>query len=558
MGSLRAFTIKTLLDKNSGTRRWFKTPQGIIFLISLFLLSINIAYIGKIRPFNSDDIYWQQVVKTWTPHNGHTLYLATKDIFVEQVPFFWLMEHIFSPSRKLIILETWVLTVSAFTMFYFSSLYFLRRMRVRPSFIGLLPFVWLASFGYPLVQNYLNTDWRTFEIGLSFATFALAAAVFFKDQDPLKSRKTKIISLVVLGLIGLIVYSDPYYIFFTLGPLALFAIILYLLKKINRTQVGIILGGTFLSLVFGKIIGLLAKKSGVVIVGDTPSVFVNFDNILTNIVSSIHGLLIVFQADFFGRPAFGLSTFGPMINFAILLFIIYMIWDLRKAMKKPNVDKMSLPQLWPAFFAGVIVFVFVLYTLTTLVAVNNYRFFIILIYCAITILAIVLSLTKSSAIKIVLATLLIGATIYNTSITFLTNDVKARGDVAGNASNTFNFMFIDALKKRGVTKGYAGYWQANINTYLSKGEVTSLPSLCDGNGQTVKFKWLIDGEQFNKPAKKSFYLIDPYFPAPGVCTEDQLMYQFGEPEETLRIADKTLLIFNYDISSKINLSLPDY
>jgi hypothetical protein len=534
-----------------------KSPAGITLLVSLLLLALNIMFIGRLRPFNSDDIYWQQALRTWHPFSGETMYLATKDIFVEQLPFLFIMEKLFGPSRGLVIVEVLGMTLSAFIMFYFSALYFLKKLRIRSSYIAFLPFVWLASFGYPLVQNYLNSDWRSFEVGISFATYALVAAVTFGDINPLKSLKSKLLSVLAVGYIGIMIYSDPYFTFFTVAPLALFALFLFWLRKINRTQLQTILGGAIASLFVAKVIGFLARKAGVVIVGDTPSVFVGFDSILTNIISSLHGLLIVYGGDLSGRPAFGLTTFGTMINTALLIFIIAKVLHLWKLLRSDRSRSLPLAQLWAAFFGLLVVFIFIVYTSTTLVAVSNYRFFILLIYSSVLFLVIYLSSTPNRTAKLVIAALLVGGTLFNSAVTFASHNVRSQSDVAGDVSNSKNFAIIDAVRNERMTKGYAGYWQANINSYLSDNKIAFLPSLCDGNGQTLKFKWLVDGGQFNRPADRSFYVIDPSFPAPGVCTESQLSAQFGTPRKVLHIADKTILTYEYDITSKMPRSLPE-
>lgn len=526
-----------------------KSPSFIMLGISMIILAIQIIAIGRIRPFNSDDIYWQLVAKTWVPFNGDTLYLATKDIFIEQVPFFYLTQHFFEPSRKLVIFETLALTFSAFTMCYVSTLYFLRKLNIKPTYLILLPFVWLASFGYPLVQNYLNTDWRTFEVGISFITFTLVAAYLFGDINPFRSIKTKILLTVFIVFMGVMNYSDPYFVFFTVMPIALFAGTLYLLKKIDLRKLGTVVGGTLLSLAMAKVVSWVAEKAGVVIVTDTPSAFVNFDHILTNIVSSLHGLLIVFGGDFFGRSAFAASTIAAMLNALLLGIIIVGVLQLRKVLRAPTASRLTLAQLWGMFFGLLVAFVFVVYTSTTLVLVSNYRFFIILVYAAITFMVITLGLSRNQVFRLAVGALLIAATATNLAITTTTENTKGQVDVGSNVGNSLNFEIINAVRKEGLTKGYTTYWHGNINTYLAKNQITFLPSLCVG-GETQQFRWLVDGAQYNRPAERSFYLIDPAYKAPPNCDEEQLSKQYGKPEKTLTVRDKTILIYSYDITSK--------
>lgn len=528
-----------------------KQPVFVVLIICLVLLALNIVFIGHFRPFNSDDLYWQQVVRTWPPFSGHTLYLATKDIFIEEVPFFAIMEHIFSPSRKLLLAESGILTLSSFIFFYSSSLYFLRKIKAKLSYLTLLPFIWLSSFGYPLVQNYLNSDWRTFEVGLSFLTFMLVAAITFKDIQPLRTLRTKILSVVVLAYIGIVIYSDPYFLYFTIAPLFLFVLALYGLRKINRKQLAVLCGGTVLAMIFAKIAEIACAKAGVVIATDIPSAFVNFDNIVTNIISSIHGLLIVFGADFFGRQAFKLGTLGAIFNATILFFILHRVYSYRTVVTRFTKSKrLSLPSLWVTFFGFLLVFIFVIYTLTTLVLVSNYRFYILFIYCAITFLVFILANSSIKHLKLVLGLVIAVAISYNLAGTILFKNFLGQPGIAGNVGNSMNFEIINSADDEGLTKGYASYWQANVNTYFSNGKITFLPAICDA-GVTRQFRWLIDGSQFNKKSSLSFYLMDPDFTAPPSCTEDKLLSQFGKPKKIRMIGNKRMLIYDYDIGDRI-------
>lgn len=521
-----------------------------MLVVSLAVLGFTIAFIGKMRPFNSDDLYWQQVVRTWAPFSGDTLYFGTKDIFVALGPFFSVMEHLFSPSRRLLIIETLMLTLGSFTMFYCATLYFLRKLQIRPTYVVLLPFVWLASFGYPLVQNYLNSDWRTFQIGFSFATFALVAAICNRDLKPLRTAWSKVLMAATIFVTGLLVYGDPYYTFFTVGPILLFCGGLFLVKKIDRTQLLVIYGGAALSLVVSKLLAFLYGLAGVHIVMSTPSVFVNFDDIIKNVIASLHGLLIIFGADFFGRDVVSLVTFGFMMNAALLAFILW--WTLRqsKLAHKTEAARASLAQLWVAFLAGTMAFIFLVYTSSSLASVSNYRFYISFVYCGIALLVIVLGSLKHSGLRLGIAALLVVATVFNIGYT-IWGTKNTQPEIITNKGNWLNYALISEIKGEGLIKGYASYWQANVNTYLADSRVAFLPSLCSAEGQTSQFRWLIDGGQFDRQASKSFYLIDPDIPAPPICTRKQLEAQFGLPEKVFEVAGKTILVFDYDITSKM-------
>lgn len=143
-------------------------------------------------------------------------------------------ESIFAPSRSLILFEAWFITILTFVSAYFASVYFMRKLKLRINIASLLPFIWLASFGYPLVQNYLNSDWRTLEVGIAMLTFMLVAAICFDDFMPLRNVRNKLLSVLAILYVGLVSYSDPYFLIFTLGPVLIFTVLLFALKRIDR------------------------------------------------------------------------------------------------------------------------------------------------------------------------------------------------------------------------------------------------------------------------------------------------------------------------------------
>jgi hypothetical protein len=223
----------------------------------------------------------------------------------------------------------------------------------------------------------------------------------------------------------------------------------------------------------------------------------------------------------------------------------------RRLIDRDKAERVDLARLWGGFFAGTMAFIFLVYTSSTLASdSSNYRFYILFVYCAVTLLAITLGLMKHQGLRLALGGLLVVATLFN--LGFMVKTTKhTPGDVSANLSNHWNFAIIEAVKAKGLTKGYGSYWQANVNTYLSKNQIAFLPSLCAPDGVTAQFRWLIDGGQFDRKAGRSFYVLDPYFPSPRLCTVDQLVSQFGQPQEVLQVGDKTILIFDYDISNRM-------
>lgn len=527
-----------------------KSPWFVMLFASIVIITLNILFIGKIRPFNSDDVYWQLAVRSWQPFSGDTFYFGAKDIFVILGPYFAVLEHIFPHGRKLLILEALVLTTSSFVLFYFSSLYFLKKIKIRLSYGVLLPFAWLASFGYPMVSWYLNSNWRSFEMGLSFATFALVAAVCNKD---IRTNSSFFKPGLILAAItsGALMYGDPYYTFFTIVPLFVLIVLMHILKKIDAYRALMLYLMLIGSYFFSKILSLIGSSAGIHINTNAPSTFVAFESIFDNIEGSLHAMFHIFGADFLGRPAASMSTFIAIINAALLCFTLLIAFSYKKYLGMRDLQKISTNALWPIFVVFILALIFITNTISTLAGVDNYRFYMLFAYGAVLLLAIGIGRIQTKKISTVLAILLIVASLANIAQTAHKGWVGAYPEVSVNQGNSYNAEIVKAIEKLGLRKGYSNFWQGNINTYVSDGKIVFLPSVCNEYGETSKFRWLTTASQFKKQADRSFYLLDSYNKYPATCTQEQLIKQFGRPEQIIAIKSGSILVFDYDISKNM-------
>jgi hypothetical protein len=124
--------------------------------------------------------------------------------------------------------------------------------------------------------------------------------------------------------------------------------------------------------------------------------------------------------------------------------------------------------------------------------------------------------------------------------------------------NSENYEIIKAVQHAGYTKGYANFWQGNINTYLTNSRIHFLPAWCTDD-VSLKFRWLINDADFTTKATKSFYLIDPTIPAAPSCSIEAVTEQFGAPTKVIPLnsGKQTLLLFNYDVTSKMPYVTPN-
>jgi len=122
-----------------------------------------------------------------------------------------------------------------------------------------------------------------------------------------------------------------------------------------------------------------------------------------------------------------------------------------------------------------------------------------------------------------------------------------------------NDTVIRAVEKAGYTKGYATFWNANLNTYLSDREVLFLPLTSQHGDGPVKYDFLINTPDFDVPATSTFFYVAPGADENRPHDEAVAWWidALGRPTriETLPTGG-TLLLYNRDIGADLPLWVP--
>lgn len=525
--------------------RFLLNPISVVLVLSSIFIIANLYLAQHTSPFVSDDVAWQSTLMTWSPTNGHVAYMGNKDNFIMNVPLLALLGNLFAPTRTLLWVEAAIMAVVDFVLFYIAGLYFLKKCKVKIGYRSLLPFLWLASFGYSFATLFLNTDWRDFELGLSFVCFMLVAKIYFGELDPLKSWGSKIVSLVITLLLGVIIFSDPYFLYFTLTPIVALALVLFFLKKLSKLQALTILAMILLGLVFEKIIALVLSKVGLVVPPAGQQYLVDYNTLYTNAGLEVKSILNIFGANFFGLPVIGLATLTAAANFGVISFVFYRLLGIR--FRKEYMSRFGLPLgLWATFLGLLSAFVIIVYLIS---GFDAYRYFAIMAFAFTLLLPLYSSKLKPVGASALVV--LVGIALVLNMATSIHEVNYPKADATGNIANAANYGVVAAVKKLGLTKGYTGYWSGNINTYLAGGKASFLPVVCT-NGRTMPYHQLVDDSLFNVSTGSSFYLLDPdAYGVPPTCDEAQLLGQFGPPQGTVKVLDKTIMIYGYDLATKM-------
>ena len=537
--------FKKISNRQASWRKILQSPAFVMLLVSSILLTFGLICVYKIRPFTSDDVFWQTILLRWQPFEGTLVTLGNSSVYVDKIPLYQIINFFLEPGRKALFLQSYIPAMLGFIGFYISSLYFLKKAGARLNYLTLLPFAWISSLGYSFVQLYLNPNWRGYQLGFSFILLALTAALWNKDIN-LRSLASKLILVFLVIYTGLQLYSDPFILYLTIAPLAIFAIIVFALRKISRRQFTITMISIIASYLFSKIFGIISASAGIRSAVDYPMQFIQFDKLDASIWSSLYNVIIVHSADFFGLKL-ALPAITPVLNFLVVLSALFVIYIILKKIRIPFA-KVSLNSFWIMFFITLTILVFILHTISTMGdGTGTYRYFMttVLIYT----LLLAYFIGTNGRYKHILAGLLVLAVIGNIGGTLTRSLDQNRGEVALNTANQQNLHTIDLLENKGYTKGYANYWDASITSYLSQGKLTVLPSVCSGP-VLRSWHWLSDDKSFNLPAKKTFYVFNPTATV-GPCTVQTIESQLGQPSETFNSGPWKIYAYDYDISSRL-------
>jgi len=526
-------------------------PAFIVLAVCLLLLTVSLYFTYQSWSYNSDDVSWQTILLTWNVFNGHVAYMGARDNFLANVPLFVLFGRFLPMNRTALFVESASFAGLNFMLFYMAGLYFLKRCRVRISYFSLMPFLWLSSFGFGFSQLYMNTDWRDFEAGVSFIFFMLAAMVCFDDVELLKTWSSRLMAGVTCVIASIFIYSDPYFLYFTIVPIVILFFAMFMMKKVSRRTLLIVTASALFSTALARIIGYGTVRAGLLIPAGTGIVLSSLHDVIPNLGHALAGLLTVFGVAYDGRSALSgtiTSITSAVCNVVLVGFILYCLYRSKPSRSTIESSAPNVLALTSTFLTLLIIIIVSAYTFSNVTVVGNYRYLFLAVFAGTLLLALrSATLQKTRNVFMFVLTL---ATALNVVVSYSgASSVNAQAPISRpNAQNT---ALVDTIKRLGLTKGYTNYWDGNINTYLSAGKVEFLPVGCS-KGKTDPLDLLVDSSLFKQLATKSFFVDDSINNgADPACSGPQVVAQFGQPSQEIRVSNYTIFVYSYDIAAKM-------
>lgn len=520
-------------------KQFFKQPTFIVLIISLLLITIGLIIFQHNYSYTSDDVSWQIILSTWKPFNHQIAYVGDRDIFLDNVPFIYIFQLLIKNPRDLILITTIFLSDLSFILFFIASLYFIKRLtKNRLNYLTLLPFVWLASLSVILSASFVNPNWRTLEFGLSFIYYMLAFKYYLDEINLFNSWKNSILTILTIGLTSLMIYSDPWFVYFVIIPIIILFVSLFLIKKTTYQKMITIIYVSVISLLGARILRSIMARIGIL----SPSSN-SFGGIyitkIKNIIPTIHNLILYLSNLY--NINFN-SFFNSLISLISLVLIFVIIYDLAKTFQKyKQLKTISLNLIFNSFLIMLAIFTIVSYIVDDNGVTNTGRYLILLIFITTLLILLIIQTAKNNNLK-ALTIILIVAIIFNIIQAYNTYQITNT-----EKPNLYNYNLINTIKKLGLTKGYAGYWNANINTYLSKNKIYFLPVICNNKNINVPYPLLDNSAMFKKPSQKTFLIVDNLEQRANLCSMSEIYNQFKKPQKIINLNGTKILIYNYDI-----------
>ncbi len=499
--------------------------KNLFFCVLIANIIINSASAAANNTLNSDFVAGLIL----TPYIFKSKIYLPPDTYFLHYPLFYITLKLFGYTFITAILNMFLpvlATLGSFSIFY---LYFVQKYLPGRKIIYFLPLLLFINSSWLFYNIIAQPLGRNIEFGL-----ILLITIYF---DNLKSlSKNIVLSISVYSLLLLILISDPYfYYLFTLPLLIILAMRIvkgmYYLKAtfLLLATMGIdtltrsFLNTTPFFLIYNYVYPHTVKEG-------------TFANNLFSTISGIFNLLNL--------------QYLPKILFILTLGLFFIaIFGLFKLFKTYLKDVRVIPTLAVICFGVTIL----AHLFSDMASNTNSRYLISILFFTPLGLSFYLSQVSSSIFRSgVISSLLL---ISLTNFVLINTTFFKTGHEQPYLQND---LIIKTVSQDSLDYGFTGYWNANINTFLSKNTIKFNPVLCV-KGHIYPYNWASSESWYSKTSHigRTFLLTDlenKLTPDLSSCNKSDIVSQFGNPTKIVPIfTDKgsfSLSIFDYNIAEK--------
>jgi hypothetical protein len=519
----------------------YALPLLVCAVIVISLLAIFSNLIGL--PINSDDVAEQTLAHDLTLPGPHNLQMQI-DTYALKFPVYLLFNFFFHPSADQVIAEAVLFNLIMIGLLWL----WLMRLNHNKRTVWLVC-VWLLSTGTYWMTYTVNPNVRNIELPLMLLLvfFILKR---FKVLDKGFSIRSFVTDAVLMGIItGLLLYNDPYILFFCLLPLEIVVLISAMMKSGRAYAALFVTTIITIGMIVFRVLWVFLSHHGLSLtkyneITDLSSSVIKLSYLPDKTVDVIKDYISLFGLNF-TKLSDPLRIIAGLWELCILGLIVLPFY------RAITHRRFTVFSMW---MISVFIFTFAYIIVVGTPLYNTARYLIILVPLTALLAARGLDMLRNQSrffYKVIVIVI---------CLSILTNIAVAVTQIYNQAPNTkpnlVDYRLTTVIKRNRIKVAYGNYWLANLTYFLSDYQDNVLPTVCY-SGVVYKDSALLDNERFNVSAGKSAVIASPDlvipanspYPQSPSCTVAATIKQFGRPQKNIRLSSSvSLLIYNHPLN----------
>ncbi len=508
------------------------------YLVCLIAISLMLLSVHAIRPYNSDDIAVQVMLRQIDLSHPLQTWVGPQT-FVFKYPLFWLLNEVLPSTRASILLTAWLQVVIGFSLYYWSALSLARTFKLHLPMLR-LAIAWMLTSSTLLYTYLSNPDYRNMEIGIVFAFLAWVFSRLAQGSFG-KNGSWKWQSTLWILVLSLVLASDAMFLFMVMVPLGLYLCLRLLFRRQEQSSLimlGIIAGSVMGMVIVGKVMALY----GITVLSNSDSLIARLEDIQRHTEIAIHSSLVLFDAYIFGLSASGskLLLIHNLLNaLTIALGVIAIpLW----LIKRPRNWKILWLIAQPWLIAAIFIVSTRVFGYSDQSRYYNSIYLILIPFYMPFLVSYTYGHLRQIKPRLAFLSLMLVAIIVSIGWHIRVFDFQTLGQ----NPNQLELDMIEIIREEGLTKGYAGFWEAGIVSYFSDDTPLVIQAVCQ-DAHANPHLWYLNRSRLIAPASESF-IIHSDRSNEFNCSQADVMAQFGQPEKIIPINDHIrIMIYDRDI-----------
>jgi len=500
-----------------------KVFYSVVFLLAISILLISLISFSLSHTYNSDEVHLQTMFNNDTIFSGQVKYFGISS-FVFKLPFIYFARIFSNYSKFAIFLPTLLVNIISVVLYIWSAIYFIKKFNISKNKI-LFP-LWTLSLGGGFIFYLYNLNSRNVEIGLVFATLALAHKYI---TEKIESRLFYMGSALISIIWGLILVSDNYYLYMVILPFLFISLFNYYSER-NKKYLN-------LAIISAVTVGLYFLFDYIYVALN----FIDYESVISfgsynQIIEKVYNFpktIFGFTGNsFFGQKVTKFSTIKSVFNSIIIIYGFALAFLSIKARQ----SKGSF-----IYFPGIMLIGLLIWVVSD----RQFDYYLVLIPFF---LGIIIMLHTFKNVLIERLSILFVSLALILNIIFLLNSLRINL-LSGSVPNENNYQLIEVIKKEGFNYGYAPFWDSTINTFLSKDRIKFIQAKCLDGKIFIDRWYLTEADLNNRNQGNNFFVLDTN--QPQGCTKEVILSSLGEPYKISSQGSYEIYFYNKNLSGLI-------